>query len=134
MKDPTIQDSEDKVAIYTVDAIFSGEHKITVTGDLINAFEKKVNISRSDDTINVGEYDSFYLRNTAANNIIDIAAGDLQSMYNAAIAGKSFNDSGVSLASDNRNISEKYNNLASYAKKDNGGGLKSITFSKYFCS
>ena len=131
LKDPTIQDPEDKVAIYTVDAIFSGKHTITVTGDLINAFEKEVNISRSDDTINIGEYDSFYLRNTAANNIIDIAAGDLQSMYNAAIAGKSFNDSGVSLASDNRNISEKYNNLASYAKKDNGEGLKSITFSNF---
>lgn len=131
LKDSSEMDSQSGTKDYVIDAIFSGEHTITVTGDLINAFEKNVHIGQDNYTISIGEYDSFYLRNSTAKELVNIAAKDMQSLYNSAISGNQLSNSGISLADDNKDISELYDNLISHVKRENGEGLKSITFSNF---
>lgn len=116
---------------YKIKAIFCGEHILTVSGEYIKPNEYDLYIYKNDTEKSVGTFKSYYLNNTAKSSLKETAAADWQKLFDSAIQKKAFAESGITTGADNDSINRIYDGICKFAVKDNGEGLKSITFSNY---
>jgi hypothetical protein len=127
LENPT--EDEEGYNVYTIDAIFEGTHKITLTSDLYETYESEVSI--------YGDFEKNYFDASEVMQIkADIltsleaqALSDVVVMYTNAMGQLGFPQDALKLAPTNENVVESYNELLSnVAPREDGTGLLSITF------
>lgn len=126
-----VVENDEESVTYRIKAIFCGEHKLTVSGEYIKPNEYELNIYRNDTENSVGTFASYYLNDTAKDSLKETASADWQLLFDSAIQKKAFSEVGITVSADNDDISSIYDGICKFAVKDNGEGLKSITFSNY---
>ena len=125
---------------YQINAIFLGEHTYKVSGDIINGYEQPFFISTSGTDTGYGystygdcdlSIEDFTLNNETLDSLTQNVQTTVNTIYQGAIAGKAVNDLGIQVTEDYSDFSSMYNRIVSNAKRDDGSGLKSISFSNF---
>jgi len=123
-------DSYENLKMYVVDAAFRGNHTLAATSDLFEDIRAEISLSRSSyEVLNDFEVKES-IRATIATNAYNVFVAMAQ---NALKKGELLSIENIanvltSNSEQQRGIQERYDNLTSHVKKDDGTGLKSVSF------
>lgn len=124
-----VESVENSDVTYRIDAIFCGEHKVAITGEITEPVEYDMYVYSNSTEESVGAFKSYNLNETAKEFLIKRAAEDMQKLFDSAIANKPVSETGIIFADNTDDISWAYKNICDYVHRDKGEGLESIVFS-----
>ncbi len=120
---------EDGYNVYTIDAIFEGDHTITLTSDLYEPYEGEVGFYGDFDKTYIDASEVMQIKADILTTLEAQALSDIVVMYTNAMGQLGFPQDALKLAPNNENVVESYNELLNnVALKEDGTGLLSITF------
>lgn len=118
---------------FTIPSLFKGSHTIKLVHPLCDEYETQIYVDNNTNTNN--NYGNtiipFNLKQNEINSLATKTEETLKTICNGILDNKKFDSLSLECTSDRSSayeIEEFYSDLASYLKKENGTGLKEITF------
>jgi len=124
-------DSYENLKVYVVDAAFRGNHTLTATSDLFEDVTAEISLSRSSSYEVLNNFEvKESIRAKLATNTYNVFAAMVQSAVKKGEMMSIENIANILTTNpeQRKGIQERYINLASHVKMDDGTGLKSISF------
>ena len=121
--------NEDGNKVYKIDTIFAGNHDMTLTSELYETYKSEFNVNSDNYHQKIYVADAMKVKEKIVTSLEKTALSDFKTIYENAMAQKSFPKS-IKLSEDeDKLVTERYNELLEdLAPNEDGTGLNSITF------
>ena len=129
LAEPTI--NEDGYSIYTIEAIFRGDHTLQIVSDLFEPYETSIYFYGDDSEEEVDAKRSMELKENILTTLETKAGNDVKTMYANALAQKPFSADMIKTSPLYTDLSSRYNSLTEHLRpNEDGEGVNSMRFTE----